>query len=244
MAATKIINFNVGGRQFSTTMTTLMSHPDSVLARMFGSSSAAAAANSVPPECSENSSSEEVGMAPAMRDSTGAYFIDRDPDTFAVLLNYLRTGRVPVALSCSPTKEQLRDEALYFGLDRLAEEMQSDIDEEQQLPVYPEKESRQILVVDVRGDRLVGPVRGLNIGAGIHLFKSSPICNSLGVDLPIVAAKDSRSVLFCCPGQEDRVPVAEAVALEQRLLKDWKFYWAKAEIVEPGKMGMHKFGDL
>ena len=68
---TKIITLNVGGRVFSTTLTTLLSHPDSVLARMFSNDGSAV-------------------MPPAMTDSSGHYFIDRDPDAFAVILNYLR----------------------------------------------------------------------------------------------------------------------------------------------------------
>ena len=67
---TKIIALNVGGRVFSTTLTTLLSHPDSVLARMF--------------------SIDGSAVMPAMTDSSGHYFIDRDPDAFAVILNYLR----------------------------------------------------------------------------------------------------------------------------------------------------------
>jgi hypothetical protein len=82
------------------------------------------------------------------------------------------------------------------------------------------------------------------VRAGIHLFKSSPICNSLGVALPIVAGKDCRTVLFCCNRDEDIVPVADAVRLEKTVLKNWKFYWGKAEMVEPCNLGMHRFGDL
>ena len=88
------------------------------------------------------------------------------------------------------------------------------------------------------------PIKGLSIRAGIHLFKSSPIRNSLGVELPIVAGKDVRAVLFSCPREEDEVPVAEAIGLERELLQNWKFYWSKAEMVEPSNLGMHRFGDL
>ena len=88
------------------------------------------------------------------------------------------------------------------------------------------------------------PIKGLSIRAGIHLFKSSPIRNSLGVELPIVAGKDVRAVLFSCPREEDEVPVAEAIGIERELLQNWKFYWNKAEMVEPSNLGMHRFGDL
>ena len=99
-----------------------------------------------------------------------------------------------------------------------------------------------------KGDEIANlnlrPIKGLSIRAGIHLFKSSPIRNSLGVELPIVAGKDVRAVLFSCPREEDEVPVAEAIGLERELLHNWKFYWSKAEMVEPSNLGMHRFGDL
>jgi hypothetical protein len=139
-ALTKIISLNVGGRTFSTTLTTLLSHPDSVLAKMFTGTEAAAAA-----------AAAEVGMPPAMRDGTGAYFIDRDPETFAVILNYLRTGKVHLTQGVS--RNQLKDEALYYGLGRLAEDVDA-IDKEQ--GGTKSDDERQILVVEVKGQKLCG----------------------------------------------------------------------------------------
>ena len=99
-------------------------------------------------------------------------------------------------------------------------------------------------IVEASAYFLLRPIKGLSIRAGIHLFKSSPIRNSLGVELPIVAGKDVRAVLFSCPREEDEVPVAEAIGLERELLRNWKYYWSKAEMVEPSNLGMHRFGDL
>ena len=70
-----IIKLNVGGKIFHTTQTTLMSaDPNSMLARMFANA--------------------KNGMAPAILDENGAYFLDRSPKYFEVVLNYLRTGEV------------------------------------------------------------------------------------------------------------------------------------------------------
>ena len=66
-----IVILNVGGRVFTTTRETLASEQDSLLAEMLDGRSLT-----------------------AVRDQNGAYFIDRDPDTFSVVLEFLRTGQV------------------------------------------------------------------------------------------------------------------------------------------------------
>ena len=51
---------------------------------------------------------------PALKDADGNIFIDRDPDTFAVILTFLRTGVLDNELPCS--MERLKVEADYFGI--------------------------------------------------------------------------------------------------------------------------------
>ena len=51
---------------------------------------------------------------PAQKDAEGNIFIDRDPDTFAVILTFLRTGILDKELPCSI--ERLKVEADYFGI--------------------------------------------------------------------------------------------------------------------------------
>jgi hypothetical protein len=94
-----LINHNVGGTAFSTTLSTLSSDTNSVLAAMFD------------PERS-------AGRAPAMKDPNGAYFIDRNPGVFAVILGFLRTGKVFLG-KAGVSSEQVEIEADYFGLDRM-----------------------------------------------------------------------------------------------------------------------------
>ncbi|KAJ3285006.1 BTB/POZ domain-containing protein kctd6 [Borealophlyctis nickersoniae] len=61
------VSFNVGGRLFTTSKTTLNMHPDSMLTRMVNF---------------------------PKNDGQSTFFIDRDPDLFAVVLNYLRTNEL------------------------------------------------------------------------------------------------------------------------------------------------------
>jgi hypothetical protein len=62
------IDLNVGGQLFSTSLTTLRSEPDSMLAAMFS------------------------GRFEAPKDKNGRIFLDRDPTYFQSILNWLRNG--------------------------------------------------------------------------------------------------------------------------------------------------------
>ncbi|KHN70808.1 BTB/POZ domain-containing protein KCTD16 [Toxocara canis] len=84
-----IINFNVGGQKYSTSRSTLTYDKQSLLNQWF---------------CTR-------GVEPPLElDNDGAYFIDRDPFSFGVILNYLRLK------SCS----QLWEACLPKDPDRLA----------------------------------------------------------------------------------------------------------------------------
>ena len=87
---------NVGGRQFVTTRSVLCSDPHSRLARMFGAS-----ALSGPTEV-------------LARDAQGVVYLDRDPDYFACVLNFLRTRKV--LMNRHVTIEGVLAEADYFEI--------------------------------------------------------------------------------------------------------------------------------
>jgi hypothetical protein len=95
-----LINLNVGGTSFTTTMATLCSDQNSVLASMFD------------PE-----------KTPAIKDLSGAYFIDRDPKAFSVLLNFLRTGQI-FTMQTGVSSAQLEVEATHFGLTGILKAME------------------------------------------------------------------------------------------------------------------------
>ena len=69
-----VIKLNVGGKEFMTSLGTLMSDQNSMLAKMF--------------------SSDASGRVPANQDANGAFFFDRCPRYFSVILNFMRSGQL------------------------------------------------------------------------------------------------------------------------------------------------------
>ena len=87
----RIISINVGGTIFTTSTTSLTQDPESMLAKM----------------CNTD--------LPHERDASGNIFLDRNPKTFSVIIEFLRTGKLfHEGVDC--TLEQLEVEADYFGL--------------------------------------------------------------------------------------------------------------------------------
>ena len=93
------VTLNVGGRVFCTTRATLCADPHSKLARMF---------SSAPPLVAT--------------DGTGAYVIDRSPELFAHVLQFLRAGHIVPPRDVSLM--QLAGEAEFFELSGLLEQTQ------------------------------------------------------------------------------------------------------------------------
>ena len=89
-----VIKLNVGGKEFMTTLGTLMSDENSMLAKMF--------------------SSHAKGRIPANQDVNGAFFIDRCPKYFGIILNFMRSGKLETGANID--QEFLRNEAIYFGI--------------------------------------------------------------------------------------------------------------------------------
>jgi len=89
----KIVNFNVGGKIFSTSKDNLFKFKDSYF----------------------------EGLAIFGQEENGAYFIDRNPKLFSIILDYLRTGEINLIRehinSCSEYfKQKIREELQYFKL--------------------------------------------------------------------------------------------------------------------------------
>jgi uncharacterized protein YjbI with pentapeptide repeats len=92
------VRLNVGGRIFVTTRSTLTHNGNNMLSFMFGND--------------WNSATDE----------TGAYLIDRSPEYFAPLLNYLRCGRL--ILDPGVSALNVLEEARFFGLDELEQQLE------------------------------------------------------------------------------------------------------------------------
>ncbi|AWP02296.1 putative BTB/POZ domain-containing protein KCTD6-like [Scophthalmus maximus] len=88
------VTLNVGGCIYSTSLSTLQRHPDSMLGAMFG------------------------GDFPTVRDARGNYFIDRDGMLFRYILNFLRTSELTLPCDFKETA-LLRKEADFYQIEPL-----------------------------------------------------------------------------------------------------------------------------
>ncbi len=89
--SSEIVILNVGGRRFYTTRSTLESRgQDNFLARLINA--------------------DAVVKLPNLVDEKGALFIDRNGDKFAFVLDFLRTGKLPVLLPV------IVEELEFYGL--------------------------------------------------------------------------------------------------------------------------------
>eukprot|EP00117_Sycon_ciliatum_P029942 scpid82061/ scgid5315/ BTB/POZ domain-containing protein KCTD9 len=95
------ISLNVGGERFVTTRTTLTKDADSMLGRMFSTSI-------------ENDWSWGSAI-----DSSGSYLIDRSPNYFHHLLDYLRVGKI--FEDKTSILQGVLEEAQFFGLTKAVE---------------------------------------------------------------------------------------------------------------------------
>lgn len=90
------IRLNVGGKHFVTSRSTLLAkEPLSMLARMFADDN------------------NMYLMNPSATDDTGAYLIDRSPEYFEPILNYLRHGNVILDKNINP--KGVLEEAVFYG---------------------------------------------------------------------------------------------------------------------------------
>lgn len=86
-----VIELNVGGVFYTTTLDTLIKQPKSQLAAIF------------------------TGRETVPKDSKGRYFLDRDGVLFRYILDYLRDGSI-ILPDCFREKERLRKEAEKYLL--------------------------------------------------------------------------------------------------------------------------------
>ncbi|KPJ18265.1 BTB/POZ domain-containing protein KCTD3 [Papilio machaon] len=89
----EIVHLNVGGTRFATSWHTLTWVPDTFFTALLS------------------------GRIPTVRDETGAIFIDRDPNLFGLILNFLRTRDIDLT---TVNIRALRHECDYFGITPLS----------------------------------------------------------------------------------------------------------------------------
>ncbi|KAM4577373.1 BTB/POZ domain-containing protein KCTD9a isoform 1-T1 [Odontesthes bonariensis] len=100
-AHTDWLTLNIGGRLFTTTRSTLVSkEPESMLAHMF----------------------REKDVWGNKQDEHGAYLIDRSPEYFEPILNYLRHGQL--IFNEGINIRGVLEEARFFGVELLAEQLE------------------------------------------------------------------------------------------------------------------------
>ncbi|XP_061672882.1 BTB/POZ domain-containing protein KCTD9a isoform X1 [Syngnathoides biaculeatus] len=100
-AHTDWLTLNIGGRLFTTTRSTLVSkEPESMLAHMFG----------------------ERDVWGNKQDEHGAYLIDRSPEYFEPILNYLRHGQLIINEGINI--RGVLEEARFFGIEKLADQLE------------------------------------------------------------------------------------------------------------------------
>ncbi|CAL4063797.1 unnamed protein product [Meganyctiphanes norvegica] len=97
-----IIELNVGGVFYTTTLTTLVKEQDSLLGDMFSGKS----------------------KQPVLRDSKGKFFIDRDGVLFRYVLDYLRNQKLVLPENFSEN-DRLKNEAEYYDLPDMVESLNS-----------------------------------------------------------------------------------------------------------------------
>lgn len=107
-----VIELDVGGARFKTSMSTLTSVPDSMLGAMFS------------------------GRFELNRQADGSVFIDRDGRLFVHVLNWLRDRSLPAALS-RDERAALRTEANFYHLPELVTAL-DDMDSEADSAVQPD----------------------------------------------------------------------------------------------------------
>jgi hypothetical protein len=98
-----IVELNVGGKTFATSRETLLNHGSTYFERLL-----------------ESGESGGIVVRGSLRDKDGRLFIDRNPDLFGHILEYMRISKVPPHYENLPTynneKKALIEEARYYQL--------------------------------------------------------------------------------------------------------------------------------
>ena len=179
------VHLNVGGMLFITTRSTLVKDPETFFF----------------PMCQENWDLSST------KDETGAYLIDRDPQYFGTILNYLRHGKL--VLDKDVSEEGVLEEAEFFNIKPLIKLLKEKIsirdrDEEQvenaiiQECISP-KHSNQVL--QCGPNELPSMLTTLSSD-----WKIEQVMN---IDLPTHRLKKRNADVFCVISRQDRSYISQ-----------------------------------
>ncbi len=154
-----IITLDVGGRLFRTSRSTLVSEPNSLLSAMFD---------------------PDAEMPEARLTDDNAFFLDRDPETFAVILDFLRTRTYLRRDDVSAARVKL--EAEYFNLDGLIAAL-----DEAQNAHEGEDEPKRVIVAYVsvldKNNVIAKKTVSYVVMPGTMLVSQEPLYSALGARL-------------------------------------------------------------
>ena len=134
-----VVELNVGGIKFTTTISTLTSVPSTYFEAMFSGRHTNNNSNNYPNKpVSRNDQNNNDDNSPNNTSNDNYYFIDRDGKHFRHILNFLRCSGVVVSLPTDEaSKRELLIEADFYGLDSLVRVIaRPDIDSTEHLPSY------------------------------------------------------------------------------------------------------------
>ncbi|KRY33395.1 BTB/POZ domain-containing protein KCTD16 [Trichinella spiralis] len=130
----KIIELNVGGKKYQTTLNTLTKDTGSWLGRQFMQTES--------PEMSPSTDYSDKEQSSAMLlVSDGSYFIDRDGNLFRYVLEFLRNGKLLLPENFTE-HEALCEEAKFYGSKALLEELQARMSLQVQSTLRPTSSDR------------------------------------------------------------------------------------------------------
>ena len=97
-SSSPIVSLNVGGKLYQTLRSTISKYPDSLLNLILSS------------------------KVPAEIDANGAYFIDRDPSYFDIIIDYYIRNKINYDITKGKSPKRIIEELHYFGFLNIKEE--------------------------------------------------------------------------------------------------------------------------
>lgn len=147
-----LVQLNVGGRTYTTSITTLRRHPDSLLGRMFSGRYATSDSSAqASPKSDEDGDQDKKETQLLPTDEEGRVFIDRNGELFDHVLDYLREGPERWSIPADETlAHRLAQEFEFYQLPHPPERCFLPLS----VPAVPKAEATVIFVMGGRNDEL------------------------------------------------------------------------------------------